>query len=100
VEPELRHQTLTVPPEDISASVCHGNDTGSVDGGIDASGCRPYHAGHLRRESEGPTMSNFTASMPDDEELEDLEPEPDDAENVKGGSSQDSDSTGKGGTDS
>jgi hypothetical protein len=44
----------------------------------------------------GAGMSNFTSSMADDEELEDLEPEPDDAENVKGGSSQDSDPTGKG----
>jgi hypothetical protein len=42
-------------------------------------------------------MSNVSASMADDDELEDLEPDPGDAENVKGGSSQDSDSSGSGG---
>ena len=42
-------------------------------------------------------MSDITTSMTDDDELEDLEPEPGDAENVKGGSSQDSDSSGSGG---
>jgi hypothetical protein len=44
-------------------------------------------------------MSDITTPT-DDDELEDLEPEPGDAENVKGGSSQDSDpqpGSGKGG---
>lgn len=42
-------------------------------------------------------MSDIRASIPDDDELEDLEPDPGDAENVKGGASQDSDSSGEGG---
>jgi hypothetical protein len=44
-------------------------------------------------------MSDITTPT-DDDELEDLEPEPGDAENVKGGSSQDSNpqpGSGKGG---
>jgi hypothetical protein len=47
-------------------------------------------------------MRNFTASMAEDDELEDLEPEPGDAENVKGGSSRDSDASpdNKGGANS
>ena len=47
-------------------------------------------------------MRNFSASMAEDDELEDLEPEPGDAENVKGGSSQDLDASpeGKGGAGS
>lgn len=44
-------------------------------------------------------MRNINASIVEDDELEDLEPEPGDAENVKGGASDDSGSSpeGKGG---
>ena len=47
-------------------------------------------------------MSDITSAMAEDDELEDLEPEPGDAENVKGGSSQDNDAApdSKGGSGS
>ena len=47
-------------------------------------------------------MSDITSAMAEDDQLEDLEPEPGDAENVKGGSSRDSDASpdNKGGANS
>ncbi len=46
-------------------------------------------------------MSDISPFMSEDDELEDLEPEPGDAEKVKGGATQDSDSTPhKGGDES
>jgi hypothetical protein len=66
---------------------------------IDASAARPYHAGNLPDERARADMSDITSPVTDDDELEDLEPEPGDAENIKGGSSDSdpSDQGGKGG---